>query len=146
MQLVLFQESAFEVLHAGFEERLRFVAGDVLGNVGAASFCMAHLAQDSSIRAGDAFDGPGGTVRVEAAVVSRISFKVRVLGSNLAISGKSLDLFIGCDEAAFAVADSDAVEVARLAERKPRGLGGNDLGRYETGQVASDRVEYLSAA
>ena len=56
MQLVLFQESAFEVLHAGFEERLRFVAGDVLGNVGAASFCMAHLAQDSSIRAGDAFD------------------------------------------------------------------------------------------
>ena len=50
MQLVLFQESAFEVLHAGFEERLRFVAGDVLGNVGAASFCMAHLAQDSSIR------------------------------------------------------------------------------------------------
>lgn len=93
------------------------VAGDVLGNVGAASFCMAHLAQDSSIRAGDAFDGPGGTVRVEAAVVSRISFKVRVLGSNLAISGKSLDLFIGCDEAAFAVADSDAVEVARLAEK-----------------------------
>ena len=39
------------------------------------------------------------------------------------------------------MADSDAVEVARLAERKPRGLGGNDLGRYETGQVASDRVE-----
>ena len=116
MQLVLFQESAFEVLHAGFEERLRFVAGDVLGNVGAASFCMAHLAQDSSIRAGDAFDGPGGTVRVEAAVVSRISFKVRVLGSNLAIGCQGFHLFIGRDEPSFPVADGDAVEILRSGQ------------------------------
>ena len=33
------------------------VAGDVLGDVGAGAFGVAHLAEDTSARAGDAFDG-----------------------------------------------------------------------------------------
>jgi len=39
------------------EEGLVFVAGDVLGDVGAGALGMAHLAEDAAARAADAFDG-----------------------------------------------------------------------------------------
>ena len=37
------------------------VAGDVLGDVGAGTFGVAHLAEDTSARAGDAFDSFEGS-------------------------------------------------------------------------------------
>ena len=46
-----------EVVHAALEKGLVLVAGDVLGDVGAGTFGVAHLAEDTSARAGDAFDG-----------------------------------------------------------------------------------------
>ena len=33
------------------------IAGDVLGDVGAGTFGVAHLAEDAAAGAGDAFDG-----------------------------------------------------------------------------------------
>jgi hypothetical protein len=47
------------------EEGLVLVARDVLGDVGAGTFGVAHLAEDTSARAGDAFDGFERSVRVE---------------------------------------------------------------------------------
>ena len=41
------------------------VAGDVLGDVGAGTFGVAHLAEDTSARAGDAFDGFERSVGIE---------------------------------------------------------------------------------
>lgn len=82
---------------------------------------MAHLAQHSAVGAGDAFHGPGGAVGVEAAVVGGIAVKVGVLGSNLAVGCQGFDLLVGGDEAAFAVADGNAVEVSGLAGGKARG-------------------------
>jgi hypothetical protein len=46
-----------EVIDPALEEGLVLVAGDVLGDVGAGTFGVAHLAEDTSARAGDAFDG-----------------------------------------------------------------------------------------
>ena len=41
------------------------VAGDVLGDVGAGTLGVAHLAEDASARAGDAFDGFKRSVGIE---------------------------------------------------------------------------------
>ena len=59
------------------------VAGDVLGDVGAGTFGVAHLAEDSSARAGDAFDGFERSVGIELdAVRGRAA---RIMGGNSAV-------------------------------------------------------------
>jgi hypothetical protein len=56
------------------------VAGDVLGDVCAGTFGVAHLAEDTSARAGDAFDGLERSVRIELdAVRGRTA---RIMGSD----------------------------------------------------------------
>ena len=45
------------------------VAGDVLGDVGAGTFGVAHLPEDTSARAGDAFDGFERSVGIELVAV-----------------------------------------------------------------------------
>ena len=56
------------------------VAGDVLGDVGAGAFGVAHLAEDASARAGDAFDGFERSVGIEFdAVRGRAT---RIMGSD----------------------------------------------------------------
>ena len=42
-----------------------FVAGDVLGDVRAGALAVAHLAEDTAARAGDAFDGFKRSVGIE---------------------------------------------------------------------------------
>ena len=54
-----------EVVDAALEEGLVLVAGDVLSDVGAGTFGVAHLAEDTSARAGDAFDGFERSVGIE---------------------------------------------------------------------------------
>ena len=49
-----------EPVHAGLEDRLVFVAGDVAGDVRAAAFAMGHLAEDAGAGAEDAFGGEDG--------------------------------------------------------------------------------------
>ncbi len=46
-----------EVIYPALEEGLVLVAGDVLGDGRAGALGVAHLAEDTSARAGDAFDG-----------------------------------------------------------------------------------------
>lgn len=102
---------------------------------------MAHLAEDASVRTGDAFDSPGGAVRIVAAVIGRLAIGPHVLGRDLAIGCECPDLFIGSDEAAFAMADGDGVKVTWLAEGEPRGLGRYDFGRDEAGNMTAERIE-----
>ncbi len=58
------QDGLSKVVHAALEQGLVLVAGDVLGDVGAGAFGVAHLAEDASARAGDAFDGLERSVRI----------------------------------------------------------------------------------
>ena len=132
---------ALEVLHTGFEEWLVGITGDVLCDILTAAFGMTHLTEDASVRTGDAFDSPGGAVRIVAAVVGRLAIWPHVLCRDLAIGCECPDLFIRSDEASFAVADGDGVEVTGLAEGKPRRLGRYDLGRDEAGDMTAERVE-----
>jgi hypothetical protein len=56
------------------------VAGDVLGDVGAGTFGVAHLAEDTSARAGDAFDGFERSVGIELDAVRGST--ARIMGSD----------------------------------------------------------------
>ena len=54
------------------------VAGDVLGDVGAGTFGVAHLAEDTSARAGDAFDGfEGSTIMGSDPIMLRRARRAR---------------------------------------------------------------------
>ena len=56
------------------------VTGDVLGDIGAGTFGVTHLAEDASARAGDAFDGFERSVGIEFdAVRGRAA---RIMGSD----------------------------------------------------------------
>ena len=59
------------------------VAGDVLGDVRPGALAVAHLAEDPSARAGDAFDGFERSVGIELdAVRGRAA---RIMGGNSAV-------------------------------------------------------------
>ena len=61
------------------------VAGDVLGDVSTGAFGVAHLAEDASARAGDAFDGFERTVRIELDGVGGLAGGVTILEGDLAV-------------------------------------------------------------
>ena len=129
-----------EVVHARFEERLVEVAGDVLADVGAAAFGVAHFAEDSAARASDAFDGMDGAVGVEGGVHGRFAFEVCVLGADLSGGGEFLDVFVAGVEFSFAVGEGDVVEVAHFGAGEPGGEAGADAGGGVAGDVAADVV------
>ena len=129
-----------KVLHASFEERLVFGAGDVLGNVGATAFGVAHLAEDAAAGAGDAFDGEGALVGVEGFSHGGSAIELSVLGGDLAVGDEGVEGFLIGEEAAFAVGDGNGVEVANLTLRKPRGVGVGDAGSDVGGDVTCDGV------
>jgi len=54
-----------KVIYPALEEGLVLVARDVLGDVRAGALGVAHLAEDTSARAGDAFDGFERSVGIE---------------------------------------------------------------------------------
>ena len=49
--------SGGEILHAGYEQRLVFLAWHVLERAVTVALGVAHLAEHAAVRAGDAFDG-----------------------------------------------------------------------------------------
>ena len=49
------------------------------------AFGMAHLAEHTAIRAGDAFDGAGGTVRIPWHVGGGLAVEIAILEGDLAI-------------------------------------------------------------
>jgi hypothetical protein len=61
------------------------VAGDVLGDVGAGTFGVAHLAEDASARAGDAFDGFERSVGIELDAVRGCAGGIAILEGDLAV-------------------------------------------------------------
>ena len=69
----------FEVIHASLEELLLMAAGDVEADmVVDDAFGMAHLAEHAAIRAGDAFDGAGGTIGIPWHVSGRFAVEIAI--------------------------------------------------------------------
>ena len=74
-----------EVVDAALEEGLVLVAGDVLGDVRAGTFGVAHLAEDTSARAGDAFDSFERSVGIELDTVRGCAGGIAILEGDLAV-------------------------------------------------------------
>ena len=83
------------------------VAGDVLGDVGAGTFGVAHLAEDTSARAGDAFDGFERSVGIELDAVRGRAGSITILEGDLAVLDEVGDDGRRRGEAAFAVRERD---------------------------------------
>ena len=82
----LLQIRLLEIIDASLEELLLLTAGDVDGNaVIDDTFGMAHLAEHAAIRAGDAFDGAGGTIGIPWHVSGGFAIEIAVLEGDLAV-------------------------------------------------------------
>ena len=101
---------------------------------------MRHLAQDTAIGAGNAFDCQDRLVRVVFAVISRFAGKVDVLCGNLAFGSQFANLFRCGDKTAFAMGDGDGVDVTGFAAAEPRAHDGNDLGFDHARQMAANGI------
>ena len=89
------------------------VAGDVLGDVGAGTFGVAHLAEDTSARAGDAFDGFERSVGIELDAVRGRAGGITILEGDLAVLDEVGDDRRRRGEAAFAMRERDGVQPGR---------------------------------
>ena len=82
----LLQIRLFEIINACLEELLLLAAGDVDGDaVIDDTFGMAHLAEHAAVRAGDAFDGAGGTVGIPWHVGGGFAVEITILEGDLAV-------------------------------------------------------------
>ena len=132
----------FEIINASLEKLLLLAAGDVDGDaVIDNTFGMAHLAEHAAVRAGDAFDGAGGTVGIPWHVGGGLAIKIAILEGDLAVGDERRNLFICRDKAAFAVRDWNGVNVAGLDVLKPRREIGGDNRVDGCRGVAADCVE-----
>ena len=77
---------------------------------------MAHLAQNTTIGAGDSLDRPSGPVRVHIQAHGRRALIVNVLRGDLAVGSHTFEQFRTRDEPAFAMADRHCMDVARLIQ------------------------------
>ena len=116
------------------------VAGDVLGDVGAGTFGVAHLAEDTSARAGDAFDGFERSVRIELDAVRGHAGSIAILEGDLAFLDKVGDDGRRRGEAAFTVRERDGVHLADVHAREPRRLDRGDAGMRVARDVAGDAI------
>ena len=138
----LLQIRLFEIINACLEELLLLAAGDVDGDaVIDDTFGMAHLAEHAAVRAGDAFDGAGGTVGIPWHVGGGFAVEIAILEGNLTVGDERCNLFICRDKAAFTMGDWNGVDVARLDVHEPRReIGGDDRIDGCRG-MSADRVE-----
>ena len=133
--------SLFEVAYAGQENLLILVARNIAEQARSKALAVAHLAEDTSVGAGDAFDSIQAAVRVERSVHGRYALSIYILGSNLAVSEQLFDSAFRSVEAAFAVRYGNCMLFAGLAQAKPRRFVGNNSGGNNLGNMTADVVE-----
>ena len=104
------------------------VAGDVLSDVRTGALGVAHLAEDTSARAGDAFDSLKRSVGIELDAVRGRAGGITILEDDLAVLDEVGDDGRRRGEAAFAVRERDGVHLADLHTREPRRLDRGDAG------------------
>ena len=139
------EPALLEVLDAALDERLELVVGGELGDVlveaCAGALRVAHLAQDTTIWAGNAFDSQDGAVRVDGEVHTWSTRCVNVLRCNLAVCLERLKQLVGSNKTTFSVADCDSVNVAKRALGEPWRHRGGNAGANKLALVTADGVE-----
>ena len=88
-----------KVSDGSFEHLQIIAAGYVAVQTGTDSLGMAHLAEDTAVRRGDAFDGKERVVGVEVYVRGRLTVRVDVLCGDLSVCGKLPDQLFTREEA-----------------------------------------------
>ena len=101
---------------------------------------MAHLAEDTSARAGDAFDGFERSVGIELDAVRGRAGGITILEGDLAVLDEVGDDGRRRGEAAFAVRERDGVHLADVHAREPRRLDRGDAGMGVTRDVTGDAI------
>ena len=123
--LVFPKISLLEVLDAALNERLELIArgelGDVLVEARARALRVTHLAQDTAVGAGNTLDSQDGAVRVNGEAHARSTCCVNVLCCNLTVCLERFKQLVGGNKAAFSMADSNGVDVAKRALGEPWG-------------------------
>ena len=132
--------SLFEVAYAGQENLLILVARNVAEQARSKTLAVAHLAEDTSVGAGDAFDSIQAAVRVERSVHGRYALSIYILGSNLAVSEQLFDSAFRSVEASFAVGYGNSMLFAWFAQAEPRRFVGNNSGGNNLGNMTADVV------
>lgn len=133
--------SELEVVDAVFEDRLELIARNVLGDVRADAFAVAHFAEDAAVWAGEPFDGGVGAVDIVRHIETGIAVKINVLGDHLIVREEMLQRFFSGDEATFAVGERDLVGGADFHACEPWRLVAHELGEGVLGLVTPDGVE-----
>ena len=108
-----------EVLHAVLEDRLELVAWDVLGDVLADAFAVAHLAEDAAVWTGEPFDGCIGAIDVVWHIEAGIAIHVDILGDDLVVGEKLFQRILTGDKTAFPMGERDLVGGADFHACKP---------------------------
>ena len=119
---------------------LILIARHVLGDVLADALRVAHLAEHATIRTRNTLDGVDGAIRVERDRHRRLAVIVDVLRRDLSAHAELRDDFLIRDEAALAVRDGDAMDIADLDVVKPRREVRRDARRDHAGDVTAERV------
>ena len=83
------------------EDRLDLVARNVLGDVGANAFAVAHFAEDAAVWAGEPFDGGIGPVDVVWHVEAGVAVHVDILGDHLVVGKEAFEGVFTGNEAPF---------------------------------------------
>ena len=102
---------------------------------------MRHLAQDTSIRGGDAFDRAVGAIDIPLFIHGNIAFRIGILGCYLTICKQLVNPLLRSHETSLAVGCRIDIYFSKLSALQPGRLVGNHLGIYHLGNVAVDRIE-----
>ena len=135
------QKGLLKVLNSTLEDLLVVVAVDVEGGAFAATLTVAHLAEDTAVGAGDAFDGAVGAVHIVLLVHRGIALQVNVLRCHLSVLEEAFDPLLRRHKAALAVRDGDDVGGTQLGTLQPGAEVGADARVGHLALVASDGVE-----
>ena len=101
---------------------------------------VGHLAQDSSVGAGQAFYGEGGAKGIVGFGQGGVALFIGITEGDLAGGEEGGGVFFTNDDAAFAMAHRHCVDGARFFEGEPRRFVRHDAGADKPGDVAADEV------
>ena len=119
---------------------LHFVPLNVLIEVAALAFAVAHLAEDQAVVGDDALDGVEGAVGVVLRIHAHIAGFVTILECHLTVLKELFRKLLRNHELALAVADSNIVDVAFGEGCEPWGVSAAHAGAHDARDVAVDVV------
>lgn len=131
----------FEIIYAALKQLLILFAGNIAEQTGSEALAVPHLAEYTSVGAGNALDSVQAAVRIIRRVHRRHALHIYILRSDLSVGEQLLNHAFRRIEAAFAVGYGDSMLLARLAAAQPGGFIRNYPGRHNLRNVAADIIK-----